>query len=190
MSTYRLTTPMRDEEIKKLRAGDRVLISGKLFTARDAAHKKLVAQLATGQELPVELAGQVIYYSGPAPAKPGYALGPAGPTTSGRMDDLTIPLLEQGVKGLIGKGSRSQEVREGLQRFGAVYLAAVGGAAALLSRKIKKARVVAYPELGAEAIFELEVEDFPVFVVNDVYGNDLYLMSTDSREGNSYVNQK
>lgn len=125
----------------------------------------------------MDLAGQIIYYAGPAPAKPGYVIGPAGPTTSSRMDAYTVPLLAEGLKAMIGKGSRSEEVKKGLEKYGAVYFAAVGGAAALLSRKIKSARVLAYPELGPEAVFELEVEDFPVFVINDVHGNDLYQMA-------------
>ena len=176
MSEYIMKTPLDDKVTSELKSGDRVKITGKIYTARDAAHKKLIDLLSEGQALPIEIKDQVIYYAGPAPAKPGYVIGPAGPTTSGRMDNLTVPLLEVGLKGVIGKGVRSSTVKEGLMKYKAVYFAAVGGAAALLSQKIKKAKVVAFPELGPEAIFELEVEDFPVVVVNDIYGNDLYTM--------------
>lgn len=175
MAEYVLQTPLGEEDLTKLKAGDRVRIYGKIYTARDAAHKKLVELLNNGRDLPLNLEGQVIYYAGPAPAKPGYAIGPVGPTTSGRMDSYTVPLLAKGLKGMIGKGARSAEVKEGLVRFGAVYFAAVGGAAALLSRRVRSARVAAYPELGPEAIFELDVEEFPVIVIHDIYGNDLYL---------------
>lgn len=176
MTEYTLNTPLDDNAVVELRSGDRVKITGKIFTARDAAHKKLVDLLSARQPLPIDIKGQLIYYAGPAPAKPGYVIGPAGPTTSGRMDSYTIPLLAEGLKGVIGKGVRSGAVQEGLVKYKAVYFAAVGGAAALISQKIKKARVVAFPELGPEAIFELEVEEFPVVVVNDTYGNDLYKM--------------
>lgn len=174
MPEHIISTPLQDDDIVKLRSGDRVRINGKIFTARDAAHKKLTELINIGKKLPVSLENQVIYYAGPAPAKPGYAIGPVGPTTSGRMDGYTVPLLALGLKGMIGKGPRSDEVKEGLACYGAVYFAAVGGAAALLSRRVKSARVAAFPELGPEAIYELEVEDFPVVVVNDKYGNDLY----------------
>jgi len=174
VSEYILSTPLKGEDILKLKAGDRVKINGKIYTARDAAHKNMIELLARGEDLPVDLEGQVIYYAGPAPAKPGYVIGPVGPTTSGRMDSYTVPLLARGLKGMIGKGVRSAEVKAGLVKYGAVYFAAVGGAAALLSRRVKNARVAAYPELGPEAVTELEVEDFPVIVINDIYGNDLY----------------
>lgn len=174
MASYSLKTPLEDDDVVKLKAGDIVTISGTIFTARDAAHKKLVDLISQGKNLPVDMKGQVIYYAGPAPAKPGYVIGSVGPTTSGRMDSLTVPLLQEGLKGMIGKGSRSDEVKEGLCRYGAVYFAAIGGAAALLSKKVKASKVAAYPELGPEAIYELEVEDFPVYVINDTHGNDLY----------------
>lgn len=174
MAQHNLTTPLGEEEIKQLRSGDIVTITGKIFTARDAAHKKLVELIREGKELPVNLKGQIIYYAGPAPARPGYVIGSVGPTTSGRMDSYTIPLLELGLKGMIGKGVRSEEVKKGLVTYGAVYFAAVGGAAALLSKRVKSAKVAAYPELGPEAIHELEVEKFPVYVINDTFGNDLY----------------
>jgi fumarate hydratase subunit beta len=176
MNVIRIKTPLNAKTASELKSSDRVKIAGKIFTARDAAHKKLVELISLGEELPIDIKNQVIYYAGPAPAKPGYVIGPAGPTTSGRMDDYTITLLAAGLKGVIGKGVRSKAVKAGLIKFKAVYFAAVGGAAALLSQKIKKAKVVAFPELGPEAIFELEVEDFPVVVVNDIYGNDLYEM--------------
>lgn len=174
MAQYNLTTPLGEEDVKQLSSGDIVSITGKIFTARDAAHKKLIELVKEGKELPVNLKGQIIYYAGPAPAKPGYVIGSVGPTTSGRMDSYTLPLLKLGLKGMIGKGVRSDEVIKGLQTYGAVYFAAVGGAAALLSKKVKSAIVAAYPELGPEAIHELEVVDFPVYVINDTHGNDLY----------------
>lgn len=174
MASYSLVTPLEDDDINRLRSGDIVTISGTIFTARDAAHKKLVDLINQGKDLPVNLNGQIIYYAGPAPAKPGYVIGSVGPTTSGRMDSLTVPLLEKGLKGMIGKGSRSDEVKQGLCRYGAVYFAAIGGAAALLSKKVKACEVAAYPELGPEAIYKLEVEEFPVYVINDTHGNDLY----------------
>ncbi len=174
MAEHVLHPPLRDEDIAKLQAGDRVKITGKIYTARDAVHQKLAELIIQNKPLPLDFRGQVIYYTGPAPAKPGAVIGPAGPTTSGRMDEYTVPLLARGLKGMIGKGTRSAEVKNNLVRYRAVYFAAVGGAAALLARKIKKAKVVAYPELGPEAVYELEVEDFPVFVVNDIYGRDLY----------------
>lgn len=170
----KLTTPLSDEQVAKLRAGDRVLISGRLLTARDAAHKRLFELAKAGQKLPVDLRGQVIYYVGPTPGKPGEIIGSAGPTTSGRVDSYTPALLALGLKGMIGKGSRSQEVRQAMVQHRAVYLAAVGGAGALLRKRIRKSEVVAYPELGTEAIRLLEVEDFPAIVVNDTHGADLY----------------
>lgn len=174
MAEIKLRTPLKDEITDKLKAGDKVKISGKIFTARDVAHKKLVDLIQKGEQLPFELQGQVIFYAGPAPAKPGYVIGPTGPTTSGRMDRYTEPLLAKGLKGMIGKGARSKQVKDSLKKYHAVYFAAVGGAAALISRTIKQARLAAYPELGPEAVYELEVVDFPAFVINDVYGNDLY----------------
>mgnify|MGYP005837557263 CR=1 FL=1 len=174
MSTKKLVTPLSEEAVRGLRAGDKVSLSGVVYAARDAAHARLVSLIREGKPLPFDLRGQVIYYVGPSPARPGRVIGSAGPTTSERMDPYTPALLAQGLKGMIGKGSRAPEVREALARYGAVYLAAVGGAAALIARTIKASRVVAYEELGPEAIRELTVEDFPAIVVNDVYGNDLY----------------
>lgn len=175
MAEKRIRPPLTDEIIESLKAGDQVYISGPVFGARDAAHKKLVELLDRGQPLPVDLKGQIIYYVGPSPAKPGRPIGAAGPTTSGRMDPYTPRLLAAtGLKAMIGKGSRSEEVKKALVTHKAVYLAAVGGAAALIAKSIKKCEVIAYPELGPEAIQLMEVEDFPAIVVNDCHGNDLY----------------
>lgn len=174
-AVVRITTPLTDAQVGALRAGMRVLISGRLLTARDAAHKKMVELLEKGAELPVDLNGQVIYYVGPTPAPPGRVIGACGPTTAGRMDAYTPALLARGLKGMIGKGFRSPEVLQALQKHRAVYFGAIGGAGALLAGCVRAARVVAYPELGPEAIHELTVDDFPAFVVNDVYGGDLYV---------------
>ena len=170
----RLRTPLSDSDVEKLKAGDKVLITGVIYTGRDAAHKRLVDLLKEGKPLPVDLKGQVIYYVGPAPAKPGQVIGSAGPTTSGRMDAYSPKLMEIGLKGMIGKGMRKKEVVEAMKKYKAVYFAATGGAGALLAKAIKKAQVVAYEDLGPEAINRLEVVDFPVIVVNDTQGNDLY----------------
>jgi fumarate hydratase subunit beta len=170
----RLTTPLADEDVEKLRIGDKVLLNGVLFTARDAAHKRLFELIQEGKELPLELKGQVIYYVGPTPAKPGKAIGSAGPTTSYRMDPYSPKLIELGLKGMIGKGNRSNEVIDAMKKYKAVYFGATGGAGALLAKRIKKADIIAYPDLGPEAIRRLEVEDFPVMVINDTRGNDLY----------------
>lgn len=174
MAEVRITTPLTDEAIEKLSIGQQVLISGVIYTGRDAAHKKLVELMDNNEELPFDLDGQIIYYVGPSPARPGKVIGSAGPTTSGRMDAYTPKLLDRGLKGMIGKGSRSPEVLDSIKENKAIYFAAVGGAAALISKCIKKCEVIAYPELGPEAIRRLEVEDFPVIVVNDVVGRDLY----------------
>ncbi|MFQ5916792.1 MAG: Fe-S-containing hydro-lyase [Candidatus Binatia bacterium] len=168
-----LTTPLTNEAVAGLKAGDEVAISGVLYSARDAAHKRMVQALASGEKLPFDIEGQIIYYVGPTPPRPGQVIGSAGPTTSMRMDPLTPPLLEAGLKGVIGKGGRGKAVREALKKHGAIYFGAIGGASALLSRHIKKAEIVAYEDLGTEAVRMLCVEDFPVIVVNDVYGNDL-----------------
>jgi len=178
MCEIKLTTPVNDDEIKKLRIGQNVLLNGVIYTGRDAAHKKLVELLDSGQELPIDLKGQIIYYVGPSPAKPGQIIGSAGPTTSGRMDIYAPKLIALGLKGMIGKGQRSPAVIKAMQKYNAVYFAAVGGAAALISKSIKKCEVVAYPELGPEAIYRLEVENFPVIVVNDTLGEDLYKEGT------------
>lgn len=170
----RLTTPLSPRDVAALRAGDRVLLSGTVYTARDAAHARLVALLEKGQPLPFPLEGQVIYYVGPTPPRPGQPIGSAGPTTSGRMDPYTPALLAAGLAGMIGKGSRSAEVRAELARRGAVYFGATGGAGALLARRVKSAEVVAWEDLGPEAVRRLVVEDFPLVVIDDVHGNDLY----------------
>jgi len=170
----RLRTPLSDTDVEKLKAGDKVLLNGVIYTGRDAAHKRLFDLLKQGKPLPMDIKGQVIYYVGPAPAKPGQVIGSAGPTTSGRMDAYSPKLIEVGLKGMIGKGMRKKEVIEAIKKYKAVYFAATGGAGALLAKAIKKAQVVAYEDLGPEAINRLEVEDFPVIVVNDTQGNDLY----------------
>lgn len=174
MATVKLTTPISIEEVSKLNAGDQVLISGVIYTARDAAHKRLVELVAQGKELPFDIKDQLIYFVGPTPAKPGKVIGSAGPTTSYRMDKYSPTLLDLGLRGMIGKGSRSQEVKNSMIKNMSVYLAAVGGAAALIAKTIKKAEIIAYDDLGPEAIRRLEVEDFPAIVINDVHGNDLY----------------
>lgn len=170
----RISAPISNEDIKNLKAGDRVIIDGTVLTARDAAHKRLVELVDKGEELPVDLQGQIIYYVGPTPSKPGDVIGAAGPTTSGRMDAYTPQVLREGVKAIIGKGARSQEVKDALKENNAVYLAAIGGAAAKIKDTIKQSEILAYEDLGPEAIRQLEVEEFPVVVVNDAYGNDLY----------------
>ncbi len=171
----RFTTPLTDTDVIRLRSGDRVLISGVIFTGRDAAHRRLIELLNAGKDLPFDMRGQIIYYVGPAPAKPGQALGSAGPTTSYRMDAYAPALIKIGLKGMIGKGMRSDAVKEAIQHYKAVYFAATGGAGALLSKCVQKAEVIAYGDLGPEAIRRLEVNDLPVIVVNDVRGNDLYI---------------
>ncbi len=170
----KVTTPLDDEVIINLRAGDSVSITGYIYTGRDAAHKRLIELIENGQELPIKLKGQIIYYVGPAPAKPGYPCGSAGPTTSYRMDPYTPALLDRGLKGMIGKGLRSQEVIESMKKNKVVYFGAVGGAAALIARSIKKSEVIAYEDLGTEAIHRYYIEDFPAIVVIDAYGNNLY----------------
>jgi len=170
----RLTTPLSTSAVESLRSGDRVLLSGTVYTARDAAHARLVALLTEGRPLPFPADGQILYYVGPTPPRPGAPIGSAGPTTSGRMDPYTPALLAAGIKGLIGKGGRSAEVREALVKHRAVYFAATGGAGALLAKRIKSAEVVAWDDLGPESVRRLVVEDFPLVVINDVFGNDLY----------------
>lgn len=171
----RLKTPLNNEDVEKLKSGDRVLISGVVYTGRDAAHKRLSILIKEGRELPFDIKGQIIYYVGPTPARPGQVIGSAGPTTSYRMDAYAPSLMEKGLKGMIGKGMRSEAVKEAIKKYKAVYFAATGGAGALLAKHIKKADVVAYEDLGPEAIRRLEVEDLPVIVVNDLKGNDLYI---------------
>jgi fumarate hydratase subunit beta len=169
-----IKAPLSAETVKELRAGDVVRISGYIYTARDAAHKRLTEALARGEELPLDLKDNVIYYVGPSPTKPGEVVGSAGPTTSGRMDKYTPTMIQQGMRGMIGKGLRSQEVIDACKEYGAVYFAAVGGAAAVIAQSIKGEEMIAYEDLGPEAIRRYEVEDFPAIVVIDADGNDFY----------------
>ena len=180
--TYYLKTPLSEEDVRKLKAGDIVYLSGIIYTARDAAHKRLVDLINEGKELPFELEGSVIYFVGPTPPKPGDPIGGAGPTTSYRMDSYSPILLSKGLRGMIGKGKRNQEVIEACKKYGGVYFGATGGAGALLGKLIKKAEVIAYPELGPEAIRKLEVENFPVTVINDTFGADLYKIGREQYE--------
>jgi fumarate hydratase subunit beta len=170
----KVTLPLTDEILKDLKAADNISLTGVIYVARDAAHKRMVEALDQGKPLPFDIKGTTIYYMGPTPARPGRVIGSAGPTTSGRMDAYAPRLIAEGLKGMIGKGSRSKAVKDAMVRYKAVYLGAIGGAGAIISKSIKRAEVIAYEELGAEALRRLEVEDFPVTVVNDVYGGDLY----------------
>ena len=174
MSKIRISTPLDDDTVAQLKSGDNLLINGIIYTGRDAAHKRLVDLLEKGESLPFEITGQIIYFVGPTPARPGRPVGSAGPTTSYRMDAYSPKLIAQGLKGMIGKGARSQEVLKAMQKYKCLYMAAVGGAGALISQSIKSSEVIAYEDLGPEAIRKMEVEDFPAVVVNDVSGNDLY----------------
>ena len=170
----RIETPLTEEQSRKLKAGDSVLITGTIYSARDAAHKVMTEALARGEKLPIDWHDQIVYYLGPTPAKPGDPIGSAGPTTSGRMDAYTPTMLDQGIKGMIGTGSRKPEVFASMKKNGTTYFAAVGGAAALIAKSIKKYEVIAYPELGPEALAALTVEDFPAIVVIDAEGNNFY----------------
>jgi len=172
--TYHLTTPLTQEITRNLQAGDIVYLNGTLFTARDAAHKKLVDLIDAGEELPFDLEGSIIYFVGPTPPKPGEPIGSAGPTTSYRMDSYSPIMLKNGSLGMIGKGKRNQEVKDACEEYGGIYFGATGGAGALLGKQITAAEVIAYPELGPEAVRKITVKDFPVTVVNDTHGNDLY----------------
>jgi fumarate hydratase subunit beta len=171
----KIRLPLTEAAIAGLKAGDNVLLSGVLYVARDAAHRRMAEALESGETLPFDIRGQTIYYMGPSPAKPGRVIGSAGPTTSTRMDSYTPRLLAGGLKGMIGKGVRSDEVKEAIKRHKAIYFAAVGGAGALLSRTIIKSEVIAYSDLGPEAVLRLEVKDFPATVINDIHGGDLYV---------------
>ena len=170
----KITLPITDEDIKNLRAGDSVLLTGTIITGRDAAHKRLFELIQKGEPLPVDVRGELIYYVGPAPAKPGYAVGPAGPTSSYRMDKFTPALLDLGMKGMIGKGARSQEVIDSIVKNKAIYFAAIGGAAALIAKSIKKEEILCYEDLGTEAVRRYTVEDFPCIVAIDCEGNNVY----------------
>lgn len=174
MSKKRIQLPLKDEDIANFRAGDSILLNGPLLTGRDAAHKRLSTALQEGKELPVAIKGETIYYVGPCPTKPGRIIGSAGPTTSSRMDFYTPALLKLGLRGMIGKGQRSPEVIEAMKSYGAVYLAALGGAGALIANSIIAVEVIAYHDLGPEAIYRMVVQDLPVIVAIDRYGNDLY----------------
>lgn len=174
MQPIKIILPMTTEILDSLKAGDNVLISGSIYTGRDAAHKRLIQLLEEGKPLPIPVKDQVIYYVGPSPAKEGYAVGPAGPTTSYRMDSFTPQLIHRGLRGMIGKGKRSKEVIDAMVKYGAVYFGAVGGAAALISKSILSSEVVAYDDLGTEAIHRFVVKDFPAIVIIDRYGNNLY----------------
>ncbi|MCF6466713.1 Fe-S-containing hydro-lyase [Clostridium sp. Cult2] len=180
----KLTTPLTQEKVKDLKMGDEVSITGTIYTARDAAHERLVKLLEEGKELPIEIKDQIIYYVGPSPAKPGDVIGAAGPTTSYRMDPYAPQLLDIGLKGMIGKGNRSEEVIESIKKNKGVYFVAIGGIAALLSKSIKEAEVVAYDDLGSEAIRKLKVEELPLLVAIDCNGNNLYKMGREK-----YLNQ-
>ncbi len=170
----RITLPITDQDIQSLRAGDSVLLTGTIITGRDAAHKRLFELIEKGAPLPVDVKGEIIYYVGPAPAKPGYAVGPAGPTSSYRMDKFTPALLSLGMKGMIGKGARSQEVIDAIVKNKAIYFAAIGGAAALIAKSIKKEELLCYEDLGTEAVRRYTVEDFPCIVAIDCEGNNVY----------------
>lgn len=170
----RIMLPLTEESLKELKVGDEVLLTGVIYVARDAAHKRMIEALKQEKPLPFDIRGQTIYFMGPSPARPGQPIGSAGPTTSGRMDSYSPRLIAEGLKGMIGKGVRSPAVKEAMKQYNAVYFGAIGGAGALTSKSIRKAEVIAYEELGAEAVRRLEVEDFPVTVVNDIHGGDLY----------------
>ena len=173
-SIKRLKTPLTEEKIKTLRVGQRTLISGVIYTARDAAHKRLISAIDAKEKLPIPIDGQIIYYAGPSPTRPGEIIGSAGPTTATRVDVYTPKLLANGLKGMIGKGYRTLEVRSAMKNYGAIYFVTVGGAAALISQRITAVETIAYEDLGTEAIRRLTVEDFPVLVANDFYGADLF----------------
>lgn len=170
----KITLPITDEDIKNLKAGDSVLLTGSIITGRDAAHKRLYELIQEGEKLPVDIKGELIYYVGPAPAKPGYAVGPAGPTSSYRMDKYAPSLLDLGLKGMIGKGARNKEVVDAIVRNKGVYLVAIGGAAALIAKSIKREEILCYEDLGTEAVRRYEVEDFPCIVAIDSNGNNVY----------------
>lgn len=174
MEIKHITTPLTQEKVKDLKSGDSVLISGTIYTGRDAAHQRLVDAINNGEALPFDPKDSIIYYVGPAPAKPGKPIGSAGPTTSYRMDDLTVPLLDLGLTGMIGKGARNQTVIDSMKKNGAIYFAAIGGAGALIANTIKECEIIAFEDLGPEAVRKLTVVDFPAVVVIDTKGNNLY----------------
>jgi fumarate hydratase subunit beta len=180
VSELEVPLPLTEEIVRDLRSGDYVFLTGPVFTARDAAHKRMCEALRKGEPLPIDIRGEVIYYVGPTPAKPGHVIGSAGPTTAERMDPFTIPLLEAGLRGAIGKGGRSPEIAQAFRRHNAVYFIAVGGAGALLSRHVTGVQVVAYEDLGTEAVRRMTLERFPVVVCNDVHGGDVVLHGRDA----------
>lgn len=184
MSAIKITAPFDDETVRSLKAGNRVLISGTIYTARDQAHKRMYETLEKGEELPFNIKGQVIYYVGPTPAKPGQVIGSAGPTTSGRMDKYTPTLLDLGLKGMIGKGYRSDEVIASIEKNKAIYFGAIGGTGALIARTIQEVEVIAYDDLGTEAIRKMVIKDFPAVVINDSYGNDWYKQGAENYKQN------
>jgi len=169
-----ITTPISPEIIKSLKAGDNVTLTGVIYTGRDAAHKRMCMALENGEKIPFDIENQIIYYVGPCPAKPGKVIGSCGPTTSGRMDAYAPKLIKLGLKGMIGKGLRNKEVKDACKKYGCIYFGAIGGAGALLSEHVKKSEIVAYEDLGTEAVRKLTVEDFPVTVIIDYMGNDIY----------------
>jgi fumarate hydratase subunit beta len=169
-----ITTPLTEDVIEKLKAGEKVFLSGYIYTARDSAHKRFIEELNKGGNLPIEIKDQVIYYCGPSPASPGKVIGSCGPTTSSRMDLYAPMLISMGLKGMIGKGKRSQPVKDAMRQYKSLYFGATGGAGALISKCVLSSEVIAYEELGPEAVMKLEVKDLPLFVINDIYGNDLY----------------
>lgn len=174
MEPIRLTTPLTEEQVRNLKAGDNVLISGTIYTGRDAAHKRMVEALDKGEALPFDPNGQVIYYVGPTPTKPGHAIGSCGPTSSYRMDPFAPRLLDLGLRGMIGKGKRNDKVIDSMKKNGAVYFGAIGGAAALISKSVVKCDIIAYEDLGPEAVRRLEIKDFPAIVIIDSEGTNLY----------------
>ena len=174
MEIKRIKTPLTDDVIRELRAGEKVFLSGYVYTARDAAHKRFIEALNRGENLPFDIKNQIIYYCGPSPAPPGKVIGACGPTTSSRMDAYAPTLLSLGLKGMIGKGKRSQAVRDAIKKYRAIYFGGTGGAGALLSKSVISSEIIAYEELGPEAVRRLEVKDMPLFVINDIFGSDLY----------------
>lgn len=174
MEMKRIKTPLEENVIEQLRAGEKIFLTGYIYTARDAAHKRFIEALSEGKKLPFDIQNQVIYYCGPSPAPPGRVIGACGPTTSSRMDAYAPRLISLGLKGMIGKGKRSQAVKEAIQQYKAIYFGATGGAGALLSKSVTSAEIIAYEDLGPEAVTKLDVVDMPLFVINDIYGNDLY----------------
>lgn len=178
MEMKRIKTPLEVNIIEQLKAGEKVFLSGYIYTARDAAHKRFIETLNEGGKLPFDIQSQVIYYCGPSPAPPGRVIGACGPTTSSRMDAYAPKLISLGLKGMIGKGKRSQAVKDAIKQFKAVYFGATGGAGALLSKSVKSSEAIAYEDLGPEAVMKLNVVDMPLFVINDIYGNDLYESGT------------